>query len=109
MLISDWSSDVCASDLILILGLICVAGFTIWSGCRFYLYNGSILYGVAAGFGIGATYAILKQISLQRTAKPEQPKRSEERRVGQECVRPCTYRGGECNYKHTTLTKEQLE
>lgn len=59
---------------ILILGLICVIGFTIWSGCQFYLYDGSILYGMAAGIGLGASYSFLKQIYLQRAAKRGQPK-----------------------------------
>ena len=59
---------------ILILGLICVIGFAIWSGSRFYLYNGSIGYGVAAGISLGAAYTFLKQINLQRTAKQSPPK-----------------------------------
>lgn len=59
---------------ILIVGLICVSGFAIWAGCQFYLYHGSILYGVAAGISLGAAYTFLKQINLQCTARRSQPR-----------------------------------
>lgn len=59
---------------ILILGLICVIGFAIWSGSQFYLYNGGIGYGVAAGISIGAAYTFLKQINLHRATKKNQAK-----------------------------------
>lgn len=57
----------------LILGLICVIGFAIWSGSRFYLYDGGIGYGVATGISLGAAYTFLKQIKLQRSTKQNQP------------------------------------
>lgn len=59
---------------ILILSSICVIGFTIWSGYQFYLHDGGILYGVAAGIGLGASYSALKQIRIRRATKQGQLK-----------------------------------
>lgn len=59
---------------LLLAGLFGVLGFAIWSGSKFYLYGGSILYGIAAGIAIGAAYAFLKQINLQRSRKQDQQK-----------------------------------
>lgn len=73
-IMEDKATPAPISLFILILGLICVLGFTIWSGCRFYLYGGGILYGGAAGIGLGAAYSILKQIYLQHISRQKPPK-----------------------------------
>ena len=59
---------------LLLTGLFAVLGFAIWSGSKFYLYGGSILYGIAAGIAIGAAYAFLKQINIQRLSKQDHSK-----------------------------------
>ena len=51
--------------LILFVGLILVLGCCIWSGVLFFVYKGSIIYGVIASVCVGATYAFLKQIKAQ--------------------------------------------
>jgi hypothetical protein len=50
---------------LLIIGLIATTGCAIWTGCLFYFYAGSIVYGVVAGICIGAAYAFAKQIKLR--------------------------------------------
>jgi hypothetical protein len=54
---------------VLIVGLVIVVGFTIWSGSQFFLYGGSILYGVAGGVGVGAAWAFCKQIKIRISSK----------------------------------------
>src|SRR3546814_17211609 len=99
MRISDWSSDVCSSDLILeapvaTTGQVAKAGF----GAFLYLevldasfsFDGVIgafalsnnLFIIAIGLGIGAMFVRSMTIFL----------RSEERRVGKECVSTCRSR-----------------
>lgn len=55
--------------IILIIGLSLVLGCTIWSGAMFFLYNGSIIYGVIGGVCLGATYSFGKQLWAQLAAK----------------------------------------
>src|SRR3546814_12737552 len=96
MRISDWSSDVCSSDLqiaataraagIRMLGPNClgfanfVAGTPIWTT---QLRRASGTLQVAIVSQSGALASQLEQFAYQR---------SEERRVGQECVRTCRSR-----------------
>src|SRR3546814_3693343 len=69
MRISDWSSDVCSSDL---------------SGCWQRARLGLGL--IAMGLPLGAVAQTALQVKEQRTL------RSEERRVGKECVSTCRSR-----------------
>src|SRR3546814_12480629 len=101
MRISDWSSDVCSSDLTIALLLATVAAFY-WLGYRrgaaletqtrwlnaaisgisvilLIITAGGVFKQVLVDSGVGATIAELSR-------------RSEERRVGKECVSTCRSR-----------------
>src|SRR3546814_19731583 len=108
MRISDWSSDVCSSDLILysvrgifgaILGTIVM--YTIFRPMFLYIMdkwklqkNFAAIFIILFSFlviilpilGVGSM-VVSKIVEIQ-----ENPKRSEERRVGKECVSTCRYR-----------------
>jgi len=58
---------------ILIIGLTLAVGCAMWSGRQFFLYDGGIAYGLAAGVSLGATYAFIKQIKIRFSSKPEKP------------------------------------
>src|SRR3546814_16148085 len=114
MRISDWSSDVCSSDL------------SALSRASFILLAVLLLCPVAAGATLreitsediaswreireGALSADGKWLAYQLTPDEGSPqreatvilrstKRSEERRVGKECVSTCRYRWRRCHYK----------
>src|SRR3546814_3904639 len=80
MRISDWSSDVCSSDLADIGNPDLERRFTTFSGSA------------------GASYAVLPQwrlgVNVSRSARAPSAEelRSEERRVGKECVSTCRSR-----------------
>src|SRR3546814_5218515 len=88
MRISDWSSDVCSSDL--------------WQGARFLAaetaFNDWILRNFGPVFTISSVLflALLAAIALspfgRTTIGGPDAKRSEERRVGKECVSTCRSR-----------------
>src|SRR3546814_10013263 len=81
MRISDWSSDVCSSDL--------VVGASEHSTRQITVFSvGVRLVQVSSGSG-----AVGNRISpLHRAARQFRQRRSEERRVGKECVRTCRSR-----------------
>src|SRR3546814_1835478 len=84
MRISDWSSDVCSSDLrIFHVGIIvAIAGrIDIVEGERRFHRNIGLRFGDAA-----------KKIDRERVGQPLFEPRSEERRVGKECVSTCRSR-----------------
>src|SRR3546814_12205729 len=98
MRISDWSSDVCSSDL----GLFRVVGDGVFVDGDMSLAQGS--FGFFAGNTLGAqinqhdvafgtarydAQAALDQSTCQHVGVLD---RSEERRVGKECVRTCRSR-----------------
>src|SRR3546814_20135382 len=92
MRISDWSSDVCSSDLTRdnVLGLVAVTG----SGE--VIRVGSNTTKDATGYDLThllvsseGTLALIVEATLKLAPLPS---RSEERRVGQEWVRTCRYR-----------------
>src|SRR3546814_13275782 len=109
MRISDWSSDVCSSDLLLPPS------------------HNMIIYSVSAGgkisiadlFTAGILPGLLFAAALLLTAylvARHRGYRSEERRVGQECVSPCRSRWSQSPYKkniytaticYTTITHQQ--
>src|SRR3546814_15633964 len=80
--ISDWSSDVCSSDLL--------------ERCD------AVLSGYLGAAGTGAV--VLDAVARVRAANPRAPRspgfaRSEERRVGKECVSTCSSRWSPYHYK----------
>src|SRR3546814_14471738 len=107
MRISDWSSDVCSSDLAdiahVMMGLNAVKGISIGAGFDCVAQRGSehgdeitptgfsgnnaggILGGISTGQAITVSLAIKPTSSIRI-------ERSEERRVGKECVSPCRSR-----------------
>ncbi|GGI15898.1 MAG TPA: hypothetical protein VF433_07270 [Cellvibrio sp.] len=54
---------------ILIVGLVLVLGCMIWCGLMFFVYGGSIIYGVIGGVCLGASYSFGKQIWAQFVAQ----------------------------------------
>src|SRR3546814_16152638 len=102
MRISDWTSDVCSADLTEGLEIVVVH-----AGESFLVYPfHRRLVGVAiAPLG----YEILRRIVVEKSvdvvidflliALPAGEQRSEARRVGKECVRPCRSRWSPYHYK----------
>src|SRR3546814_14603930 len=97
MRISDWSSDVCSSDL---LGGISAMSETIDTATARRMAEAGTILGVSVIGQPGGWSVILK---MDRTQKPlgaqkaDRPRtwrslRSEERRVGKECVSTCRSR-----------------
>src|SRR3546814_17333079 len=82
MRISDWSSDVCSSDLVL----------ELVNGHGFHI----LPVGFRGGFGIAHHEGQLKHLNAWETA------RSEERRVGKECVSTCRSRWSPYHSKKNT-------
>src|SRR3546814_6088151 len=76
MRISDWSSDVCSSDLIEEIPI--AAGVAVVGPAR----DGRII----------AQDHLARRLGLRREAEIAHPGRSEERRVGKECVSTCRTR-----------------
>src|SRR3546814_20882987 len=90
MRISDWSSDVCSSDL------------------HPSKIKSSIEWPALAGYAPSVFYQESACRSSQNTRlwKPKSPSRSEERRVGKECVSPCRSRWSPYPQKKKVRTKE---
>src|SRR3546814_16595197 len=96
MRISDWSSDVCSSDL----GVVAAIGAKALGGEAFYDWGGGLIWlslplagaGDAGAAAVRAAVAAGGHATLIRA-------RSEERRVGNECVRTCSSRGSPAHYK----------
>src|SRR3546814_20843755 len=86
MRISDWSSDVCSSDLHLIAVR---AGDADGARSARAAHEARILVIIASFIGVGA--------ALTRAAETDV--RSEERRVGKECVSTCRSRWSPYHYK----------
>src|SRR3546814_9745674 len=87
--ISDWSSDVCSSDLTNVIA----AALMFWFG------SGPIK-GFAVVLTIGIVTSVFTAVTVTRmfvahwlrATRPTALHRSEERRVGKECVRTCRSR-----------------
>src|SRR3546814_16390100 len=110
MRISDWSSDVCSSDLLIrsIRGLRLrrILGLTRLSGFR----GGGVLTARRASAPARAARPVIIAVAslmpavavgriVRRRASDRRGQRAEERRVGKECVSPCRYRGSPYHYK----------
>src|SRR3546814_14808999 len=94
--ISDWSSDVCSSDLLLHR----TAGDSIWS-----LPGGRLLVGEPV------TEAVRRELREETGMKAEPGEvlwRSEERRVGKECVSTCRSRRSPYHSKKKKLITNPL-
>src|SRR3546814_11444639 len=93
MRISDWSSDVCSSDLVepdldlIVLGELGIANSTAAAALCARSFGGTAADWVGPGTGVGA----------------EGVTRSEERRVGKECVSTCRSRWSPYHYKNTAI------
>src|SRR3546814_4231429 len=87
MRISDWSSDVCSSDLLSSTGQQETAWTTSWGSSTRMLGGLFMTHGDARGLRLPPTVAPHQVVIVQIGP------RSEERRVGQECVRTCRSRG----------------
>src|SRR3546814_16483021 len=99
LLISDWSSDVCASDLEVIAGPIPPGSVRDSHGLQVVQSDPQhveITYAdsrVTISAAPGDVYAI--SIGPPNQGPPQPPQRSEERRVGTEWGRTCRSRGGQ--------------
>src|SRR3546814_20405396 len=95
MRISDWSSDVCSSDLSLTVTLppLRLAGPDIDIDAISEFRDGTILLTLTnAEDLLDAVNRKAAQAELIKQAKGATPLRAEERRVGKESVSPCRYR-----------------
>src|SRR3546814_20778523 len=98
MRISDWSSDVCSSDLQR-------AGLAhITTGDDRDVVAGVAVAVVADTERRSATGTPVVVVCGQRGVLGGQVARSEERRVGKECVSTCRYRWSPYHYKKNTNT-----
>src|SRR3546814_11079395 len=95
MRISDWSSDVCSSDLALAVDLLGDVGrgqlaiMRLAAGHRHGVVEQNLVGDVDLGGDRGAQR---QQAGMEIGAVPEIGERSEERRVGKECVSTCRSR-----------------
>src|SRR3546814_13701790 len=94
MRISDWSSDVCSSDLkVHFIFVLAFLGQTIVYDAWELVAPNAVLYRwiMTAGLLVVTTFVwYLAKNNVRSTAVYKT--RSEERRVGKECVRTCRYR-----------------
>src|SRR3546814_14738654 len=93
MRISDWSSDVCSSDLLMLAGVVCAA-LVVWRrliGWREHTTRDARrLSGIATSRDVRVTASKKSLLARGRTLRPSL--RSEARRVGKECVSTCRSR-----------------
>src|SRR3546814_11250284 len=93
MRISDWSSDVCSSDLSVLFNPRTTFYVFCWSDPRpFFTDAGNVLRKI-----IGLAMARVCEFPLRAPRSPGG--RSEERRVGKECVSTCRSRWSPYHYK----------
>src|SRR3546814_15601988 len=102
MRMSDWSSDVCSSDLKATMEVEAVDEGTLGkivvpAGTEGVKVNEVIAYILEEGEDAGA-------ISPPAAAKGNGAPRSEERRVGKECVSPCRSRWSPYHYTKKSIT-----
>src|SRR3546814_14153321 len=118
MRISDWSSDVCSSDLFKVPHASAARGEVAWTsgklvGCEFYtpisqvsLGDGRLRDAVAKSSTSNDSLrrfesfgARVRRLRLAKTMTQGELARSEERRVGKECVSTCRSRWSPYHYK----------
>src|SRR3546814_14251074 len=110
MRISDWSSDVCSSDLPLVLLKVGRSP----DGARVAAaHTGSVagdpadFDALAAAHGIVAVDSIEDLVDAVTTFAAPRTARSEERRVGKECVSTCRSRWSPYHYKKNNDNKRR--
>src|SRR3546814_13718526 len=86
MRISDWSSDVCSSDLVMVSG-----PTVIGDSCDVVIEHG-ICWPGGAPRRYRSKYEMRAEAKARGLTNAVEHKRSEERRVGQECVSTCRSR-----------------
>src|SRR3546814_20138377 len=91
--ISDWSSDVCSSDLLCSPSVAAIVQL---------VRDG---YGVAAIPALFVANEIKNGTFIELPIQPTPPSRSEERRVGQECVSTCRSRWSPTHTKKKTTQR----
>src|SRR3546814_15814234 len=94
MRISDWSSDVCSSDLIEVAGVILVRQ-------RPGSAKGVLFVTIEDETGIANGILWPDRFEIYRRPVMSASMRSEERRVGKECVSTCSSRWSPYHYKKT--------
>src|SRR3546814_16461319 len=110
MRISDWSSDVCSSDLFIV-GMFLMLG---WGFFRIYVL-GEDVHAESSSFtlnaedshlyGIAFAFLIARAFSSGCAALPG-VERSEVRRVGKECVSPCRSRWSPYHYNKKNIRQK---
>src|SRR3546814_18871499 len=104
MRISDWSSDVCSSDLLLPCPYYLVT-FTLPRDLRALAFaHQRVVYGVL----MRSAAAALQRLAADPRYVGARLGRSEERRVGKECVSTCRSRWSPYHYKKKTYTITNL-
>src|SRR3546814_13476486 len=96
MRISDWSSDVCSSDLFMSDAFAGPRPTVLVTGGAGYIGSHAVLALRDAGYGV---VVIDNLVTGFRWAVPDDVARSEERRVGKECVSTCRSRWSPYHYK----------
>src|SRR3546814_15486226 len=107
MRISDWSSDVCSSDLDPC-GSVHVAVGTVLPDIDLVGRAGGVALGVERnlvqhGLELAGMHRLLDGGGLERLGRGRRLGRSEERRVGKECVRTCRSRWSPYHYKKKNI------
>src|SRR3546814_20599991 len=107
MRISDWSSDVCSSDLQHVRDILAVSDRQLISAMQFFAERMKIVVEPTGCLGAAAVFNELASIKGKRVGvllsggnvdfSAYATYRSEERRVGQECVSTCRSRWAPCN------------
>src|SRR3546814_11412242 len=111
MRISDWSSDVCSSDLPTTTTLVQLHQDT-ESYALFALVNAHPTESLTLSMGGRYShdrkkYDIATQVLVNGVQRSSFQSRSEERRVGKECVRTCRSRWSPYHYKKKSKQKAQ--
>src|SRR3546814_4993322 len=91
MRISDWSSDVCSSDLLVAGGGSAIRGSRVGAGPMGEAERGDAAPRVRVSYFCTHRHETVLTFAIEAQL-PDQWDRSEERRVGKECVRKCRFR-----------------
>src|SRR3546814_17845522 len=102
MRISDWSSDVCSSDLAIVTeDAVAATRFLNEIDAGIVMHNASTQFADGGEFGMGAEIGLStgKLHARGHVGAEQLTSRSEERRVGKECVSTCSSRWTPFIYK----------
>src|SRR3546814_15683990 len=101
--ISDWSSDVCSSDLLINIVAKILAFALVLAGVYLIFSFVNLEWSVTEWSGLDRAAAVL--VAAWCWARMERTTRSEERRVGKECVSTCRSRWSPYHYKKNKTTQ----